>query len=330
MFVIGSILKRGRNVSLNNSNKENIYAENTSKSVTPSQKRVKIITPLEEIEMNNLTTVGSRMNPIYRNPKKLFVDGEDDEDQSNNVIKTLVGSDFCDVEAHKNSDSEDEIVLEVSLTDYLFFFNNIDRSLSFLFPFFSQTAKNQVKKKSDHNIKIRRRNKKDYDNWLLVRYQPKILSDALRSLSPVQKKWVKSTGFASLLSFKMQQYPQAMCYYLAYCFDVSSTSLLFGNDTIPITAEDVNEVLGLPIGAENVQIIRSSHIEDRWRSQFKDLIKDGWKVTANMVCNAIKNSNQADRLFKLNFMVLMYNILIEGPTNPYVKQNIIGFAGNID
>lgn len=181
-----------------------------------------------------------------------------------------------------------------------------------------------------NNIKIRKRNKRDYEHWLLVRYQPKVLVDAVRSLSPVQKKWVRNTGFASLLSFRMNQYPQALCYYLASSFDVNLSSLVFGNITIPITQEDVNEVLGLPLGCSIVQIMRSSHIEDRWRDQFKDFVKNGWKVTANMVCDAIKKSNEADRLFKLNFLVLIYNILFEGPTNPYVKQNILGFSGNLD
>ena len=177
---------------------------------------------------------------------------------------------------------------------------------------------------------MRKRNKKDFEHWLLVRYQPKVFADAVRSLSPIQKKWMKSTGISSLLSFRMNQYPQALCYHIASCFDVNLSALVFDNVTIPITEEDVNEVIGLPRGGRTVQVIRSSHIEDIWREQFKEYIKHGWKVTENMVCDAIKNSNQADRLFKLNFMVLMYNILMEGPTNPYVKQNILGFSGNLD
>lgn len=32
----------------------------------------------------------------------------------------------------------------------------------------------------------------------------------------------------------------------------------------------------------------------------------------------------------LNFLVLLSNIIIEGPSNPYVKQDVLGFVGDID
>lgn len=40
-----------------------------------------------------------------------------------------------------------------------------------------------------HNfVKNKRRNRKDFDHWLLIKFQPRILSDAIRSLTPNQKK----------------------------------------------------------------------------------------------------------------------------------------------
>lgn len=49
-----------------------------------------------------------------------------------------------------------------------------------------------------------------------------------------------------------------------------------------------------------------------------------------MVSDAIKKSNVVDQLFKLNFLLPMINIIIEGPSNPYVKQTVLGFVGDID
>lgn len=179
-------------------------------------------------------------------------------------------------------------------------------------------------------LRNRRRNKKDFEHWLLVRYQPRVLTDAIRSLSINQRHWVKKTGFRSLLSFRMNEYPQALSYYIAQAFQENSSSFCLGNTIIPITDEDVNEVLGLPRGKNKLLIIRNSLREERWRNQFISGDRAGWKVTANMVSEAIKKSNEADQNFKLNFLVLMSNILIEGPKNPYVRQTILGFTGDLD
>lgn len=72
------------------------------------------------------------------------------------------------------------------------------------------------------------------------------------------------------------------------------------------------------------------HIEDMWRGQFKSVGRLGWKIETNLLCEAIKNSNQVDRLFKLNFLILVSNVLIVGPTNKYVKQTMLGFKRNLE
>ncbi|KAL1816296.1 hypothetical protein ACET3Z_018870 [Daucus carota] len=204
----GSILKRTRNNTENNANNETSIPVNVNSSVTPSKKRVRIVTPLEEVAQLKSTSLEKQLIPVYSNQKELCKDG-------------LVGEQFQEYVMKEKTYVEVGKIVEV--------------------------PKHQIKKSAMITVRTRKRNKKDFEHWLLVRYQPKVLVDAVR-----------------------------------------------------------------------------------WRDQFKELVKDGWKVTANMVCDAIKNSNEADRLFKLNFLVLMYNVLIEGPTNPYVKQNILGFSGNLD
>lgn len=183
---------------------------------------------------------------------------------------------------------------------------------------------------NDNIGKIRRRNRKTFEHWLLIRFQPKFLTEAIKSLSPSQRNWVKRTGFGSLLNFRMNEYPQSLGYYLALSFKNHCSSLCYNNVTIPVNDEDVHEVLGIPMGGRQIVFMRSTHTDDLWRGQFIRPDRVGWKVTANMVCDAIKRSDDANRMFKLNFLVLMTNILIEGPTNPYVKQTVIGFTGDLD
>lgn len=128
----------------------------------------------------------------------------------------------------------------------------------------------------------------------------------------------------------MNEYPQSLGYYLALSFIRHRSSLCFDNVTIPIADDDVHEIFGLPKGKQNLVFMRNSNTEKLWRAQYTSPGRLGWKITANMVCDAIKKSSAVDRMFKLNFLVLLSNILIEGPTNPYVKQTMLSFAGNID
>lgn len=128
----------------------------------------------------------------------------------------------------------------------------------------------------------------------------------------------------------MNDHPQALGYYLALHFRPEITSLCFQNKSIPISHDDVNEVLGLPKGCNSLVFMKNPHIVERWRQQFISTKRVGWKITANMVSDAIKNSSTADTMFKLNFLVLMSNILIEGPKNPYVKHTMLHFAGDLD
>lgn len=124
-----------------------------------------------------------------------------------------------------------------------------------------------------------KRTRKHFPFWLLMRYQPRLLTNTIRVLSDAQKDWVRSIGFESILSFSMNEHPQALGYSLVLGFQRDICSLVFGkNVKIPISPEDVNEVLGLPLGPRRIQILRDRKLETKWRSQYPDVV-DPWKVT---------------------------------------------------
>ena len=72
---LGSILKRTRNNTENNANNETSIPVNVNSSVTPSKKRVRIVTPLEEVAQLKSTSLEKQLIPVYSNQKELCKDG---------------------------------------------------------------------------------------------------------------------------------------------------------------------------------------------------------------------------------------------------------------
>ncbi|KAK1369540.1 hypothetical protein POM88_035632 [Heracleum sosnowskyi] len=54
------------------------------------------------------------------------------------------------------------------------------------------------------------------------------------------------------------------------------------------------------------------------------------KKKATMIAKQIKSHGSATNMFKLNFLVLLSNFLVESNNNGYVKTDIVGFCGNIE
>ena len=73
-FYIGSILKRGRVIVHSDENKENSSSLNFNNNTTPSKKKVRIITPPEEVELRKITVLGSNLATGRSEQKKLFND----------------------------------------------------------------------------------------------------------------------------------------------------------------------------------------------------------------------------------------------------------------
>ena len=62
-----------------------------------------------------------------------------------------------------------------------------------------------------------------------------------------------------------------------------------------------------------------------WDEQY-----DNNPITPIMIKDKIIESPLADYNFKMNFLILMYNYLIEANQNRYVKKDFLSFGGNID
>ncbi|KAK1361016.1 hypothetical protein POM88_045490 [Heracleum sosnowskyi] len=148
-------------------------------------------------------------------------------------------------------------------------------------------------------------------------------------LSEQQIQWVRRTGFGPILDFRLEKIPHKLTFNVLEAFDEDTCSLKLHSESITITNEDVYNVLGLPIGNQILIETTTDEVLKRqnlWKDQFG---KTNF-TTAAMIEKKKKQSDEADELFKLNFLMVLCNVLIERQTGSYVHREILSFNIQLD
>lgn len=151
------------------------------------------------------------------------------------------------------------------------------------------------------------------------------MNAVLLNLSAAQKKWVKATGFGWMLEFQMLCYVHRLSYNIVDAFDSQDCSLNLSAGRVKINEMVVHNVLGLPNGSEEIQLIGAERIDDSWDDQYEST-----QITPSMVKREILRSRRADNNFKWNFLILMYNFFFEANQNSNLTRKILRFSGDID
>ena len=94
----------------------------------------------------------------------------------------------------------------------------------------------------------------------IVRIKPSMLVRVLSSLSDDQKSWISSTGFDSIISFELNEYPVKLSEYLLSSFEPNLSVLRINQKKIEIAVEDV--------GAVDVGIDESIYLRKSWAEDF--------------------------------------------------------------
>lgn len=170
------------------------------------------------------------------------------------------------------------------------------------------------------------------DKIAKIRNSPKVLSKMISSLSQEQQTWVRDAGFGSLLHFDMGKLPQRLAFKVLEAFDAASCILKLQNGDIKITEREVYDVLGLPYQGDKVMIAQDDARHERiikWREQFP--VNNGHSlIKASEVVDRMKQGKNADELFKMNFLIIITNVLIRSNTNNFVSQTILSFDDEFD
>lgn len=170
------------------------------------------------------------------------------------------------------------------------------------------------------------------DEIAKIRISPKVLSEIISSLSQEQQTWVRNAGFGSLLYFNLGGLPQRLAFKVLQAFDDASCMLKIQNGNIKITEREIYHILGLPYEGDEVVIAQGDSRHERifqWRAQFP--VSDGQSlIKASEVVDRMKQGRNADELFKMNFLIIITNVLIRSNTNNFVSQMILSFDDELD
>ncbi|KAI3503899.1 hypothetical protein L1887_32373 [Cichorium endivia] len=158
---------------------------------------------------------------------------------------------------------------------------------------------------------------------LSTRMTPGKLSLTMKTLSEVQKEAMKSMGFGSLLGMDIDSIPGKLNYVLLDNYDPTRNRLKVNKDWITITKELVHDIIGLPMGGENIKELESCAYDDpilqEWKAQFPKKL-----YSAKAYYKLIKGSGEDDIMFRLNFL-LTYVYSVKVPVNnlkkgrPFIK-----------
>lgn len=145
---------------------------------------------------------------------------------------------------------------------------------------------------------------------LLIRTSPKSLYLAMQDLSTEQKEWLIKTGFESILTMKIDTIPSTMAYYIVDNLDVESMRIKVKEGWIEITPNSVHDMLGVPIGGSDLLSLEPTKQEEDittdWIQQFLNP-----QVRPMQIMQKIKSSRVADIDFKINFITLFFNTMID-------------------
>ena len=150
-------------------------------------------------------------------------------------------------------------------------------------------------------------------------------------LTPEQKKWVRRTGFGLLLDFQLEMLPAKLAYNVLQIFDHNKVSLKLKDDDIEIQEQDVCDVLGLPYGGLRITFDSDEKYLDRtisWHAQF-NTHKDDEQITTQMIVQVMRNQEVNDN-FKLNFILVMANVLIGTRGASYIDKKLLKINDNLD
>lgn len=131
------------------------------------------------------------------------------------------------------------------------------------------------------------------------------LYGAVNSMNQIQKDCVRRIGFGSLLDMKTQSIPTKLCYFVVDSFDHEEMVIKSNVGNIVVTREEVNKVLGLPLGVEQISCLGVRGNEDwfeMWKDQFKKPLS--LVVPSDLVVKIVERS-EADMVFIANFIILV-------------------------
>uniref|UniRef100_A0A7N0UFU4 Uncharacterized protein n=1 Tax=Kalanchoe fedtschenkoi TaxID=63787 RepID=A0A7N0UFU4_KALFE len=163
---------------------------------------------------------------------------------------------------------------------------------------------------------------------------PKTLMDVVRDIrkSPSKIQAVREIGFGEVVYFSMDELPLKLAFWLVNNFDETTCELALPVERPTVTQDDVQTVFDIPKGSQTLshdlkRAILTKGLVAKWREHHgttKALI------STMQIKQKIVEDEEAGLGFKLDFLVLFCDRVIESNTNNFVKHSFLNSISNVD
>lgn len=144
---------------------------------------------------------------------------------------------------------------------------------------------------------------------LRTRSSPKALYLAIATLKPNQQACVAKIGFGNFLEFKVDGIPSRLGFFVVDNFDEKRMVIRLASDSLSVNTESISQMLGLKNEGENILWEQATGNEEmilEWKKQFGMMEE---YITPSVLKTKIRQSNEVNMNFKLNFIVLFANVM---------------------
>ncbi|KAL4559509.1 hypothetical protein LXL04_031647 [Taraxacum kok-saghyz] len=180
-----------------------------------------------------------------------------------------------------------------------------------------EKVQKRKKSKEDVNEEEGKKPTKEYPpgtRRLPTRMTPGRMTEAVKSLSIVQRECLIKMGFESFLKLDIADVPTKLLYHLVDTYDPGTNCLILNNGYIEINKQLIHDIFGLPnVGTliGNLDTCADDHkTVQLWKAQYKN-DRNRYTYSGKAYLKAIQSSVNDDVLFQLNFLMLFLNTFCE-------------------
>ncbi|KAJ0807253.1 hypothetical protein HanOQP8_Chr00c064g0739511 [Helianthus annuus] len=157
-----------------------------------------------------------------------------------------------------------------------------------------------------------------------TRSSPRKMHECIYALTEKQRKIVRKMGFGKILSLKVDTIPGKVAHFVVDQFDPNTMEIKFGRIAIKVDEEAIHQLLGLPNSGFDLTAVTPPKENTALGKAYKKRHDNKFTIKAKKIVEKISFGEDKEGLmFKLDFIVLFINTMVECHINGLCKAGIV-------
>ncbi|KAJ0606844.1 hypothetical protein HanHA89_Chr03g0089731 [Helianthus annuus] len=157
-----------------------------------------------------------------------------------------------------------------------------------------------------------------------TRSSPRKMYECIYALTEKQRKIVRKMGFGKILSLKVDTIPGKVAHFVVDQFDPNTMEIKFGRIAIKVDEEAIHQLLGLPNSGFDLTAVTPPKENTALGKAYKKRHDNKFTIKAKKIVEKISFGEDKEGLmFKLDFIVLFINTMVECHINGLCKAGIV-------